>query len=231
LSDTGHEAIRRAIVETAREMNRKGINQGTAGNVSHRVEGGLLITPTSLPYDTMEPEDVVLLRNDGSYAGRHRPSSEWRFHRDILSARPDVNVVLHNHATFATTLACHERGIPPFHYMTAIAGGHDIRVSRYATFGTQALSDAVLEALEGRLACLMGHHGLLTIAPTLDTALWLAVEIETLSRMYVHALALGEPPRLPADEMDRVLEQMRRMSYGQAPDLDGINDTPRGEAA
>jgi L-fuculose-phosphate aldolase len=115
--------------------------------------------------------------------------------------------------------------------MTAIAGGHDIRVSRYATFGTQALSDAVLEALDGRLACLMGHHGLLTIAPTLDTALWLAVEIETLSRMYVHALALGEPPLLAADEMDRVLEQMRRMSYGHAPDLDGINDTPRSEAA
>ncbi len=231
MSDNGHEAIRRAIIETAREMTRKGINQGTSGNISHRIEGGLLITPTSQPYETMEPEDLVLLREDGSYLGRHRPSSEWRFHRDILKARPDVNVVLHNHATFATTLACHERGIPPFHYMTAIAGGHDIRVSRYATFGTQALSDAVLEALEGRLACLMGHHGLLTIAPTLDTALWLAVEIETLSRMYVHALALGEPPHLPAEEMDRVMEQMRRMSYGHAPDLDGINDTPSEAAA
>ena len=231
MSDIGHEAIRRAIIETAREMNRKGINQGTSGNISHRVEGGLLITPTSQPYETMEPEDLVLLRQDGSYAGRHRPSSEWRFHRDILKERPDVNVVLHNHATFATTLACHERGIPPFHYMTAIAGGHDIRVSRYATFGTQSLSDAVLEALEDRHACLMGHHGLLTVATTLDTALWLAVEIEVLARMYVHALALGEPPHLPAEEMDRVQEQMRRMSYGQAPDLDGINDTPRGEAA
>ncbi len=231
MSDIGHEAIRRAIIETAREMNRKGINQGTSGNISHRIEGGLLITPTSQPYETMEPEDLVLLRQDGSYVGRHRPSSEWRFHRDILTARPDVNVVLHNHATFATTLACHERGIPPFHYMTAIAGGHDIRVSRYATFGTQGLSDAVLEALEGRQACLMGHHGLLTVATTLDTALWLAVEIEVLARMYVHALALGEPPHLPAEEMDRVLEQMRRMSYGDAPDLDGINDTPRGEAA
>lgn len=219
--------LRSAIIETARAMNRKGINQGTSGNLSHRVEGGLLITPSGLPYETMAPEDIVELRWDGSYAGRHRPSSEWRFHRDILQRRDDVNVVLHNHATYATALACHERGIPPFHYMTAVAGGHDVRVSAYACFGTQELSDAVLEALEGRQACLMGHHGMITIARTLETALWLAVEVETLAKMYVHALAIGEPPHLPPHEMDRVIEQIRRMSYGQAPDLEHVTDTPR----
>jgi L-fuculose-phosphate aldolase len=175
----------------------------------------------------MEPADVVALRVDGTYRGRHRPSSEWRFHRDILEARPDVDVVLHNHATYATALSCHERGIPPFHYMTAVAGGHDVRVSAYACFGTQELSDAVLTALDGRSACLMGHHGLVTVAKTLEKALWLAVEIETLAKMYVHALAIGEPPHLPPEEMDRVVEQMRRMSYGRAPDLDHVADTPQ----
>lgn len=222
-----HAEIRKGIVQTAREMNRTGINQGTSGNLSHRVEGGLLITPSGLAYDGMEPADLVLLRFDGTYEGRHRPSSEWRFHRDILLGRDDVDVVLHNHAAYATTLACHERGIPPFHYMTAIAGGHDIRVSAYACFGTQALSDAILIALEGRAACLLGHHGMVTVGASLEKALALAIEIENLAKMYVHALAFGEPPHLSTEEMDQVVEQMRRMSYGEAPDLDGIADTPK----
>ncbi len=219
-------ALRQAIIDTCNAMTARGINQGTSGNVSHRIDGGLLITPSGVPYETMRPEDIVALRFDGSYEGAHRPSSEWRFHRDILQARDDVDVVLHNHATFATTLSCFERGIPPFHYMTAVAGGHDIRVSPYACFGTQALSDRVLAALEGRFACLMGHHGLVTVAETPAKALWLAVEVETLARMYVHALAIGEPPHLPPHEMDRVLEQMRRMRYGHAPDLDDDRETP-----
>jgi L-fuculose-phosphate aldolase len=225
--DDGERALRQAIIDTCREMNARGLNQGTSGNLSHRVGGGLLITPSGVPYETMEPEDIVLLRFDGTYRGRHRPSSEWRFHRDILQARADVEVVLHAHATYGTALSCHERGIPPFHYMTAVAGGHDIRVSAYACFGTQELSDAVLTALDGRSACLMGHHGLLTVATTLEKALRLAVEVEALAKMYVHALAIGEPPHLPPHEMDRVLERMHRMSYGQAPDLDDVADTPR----
>jgi L-fuculose-phosphate aldolase len=222
-----HKGLRKAIIATARRMNATGINQGTSGNLSVRVPEGLLITPTSLPYEIMRPEDIVELALDGSFRGRHRPSSEWRFHRDILKAREDVDAVLHCHATYCTTLAVHERGIPPFHYMTAVAGGPDIRCSRYATFGTQALSDAVLEALDGRTACLMGHHGLLAIAKTLDKALWLAIEVETLAKMYVHALAIGEPPHLSVAEMQKVAEQMRRMSYGRAPDLDEVKDTPR----
>ena len=229
--DDSEHGLRQAIIDTCREMNAKGLNQGTSGNVSHRIDGGLLITPSGVPYETMAPDDVVALGLDGTYRGRHRPSSEWRFHRDVLAARSDVDVVLHSHATYATALSCHERGIPPFHYMTAIAGGHDIRVSAYACFGTQELSDAVLAALAGRSACLMGHHGLLTVAKTLEKALWLAVEVETLAKMYLHALTLGEPPHLSAAEMDRVAEQMRRMSYGGAPDLDHVADTPRAAGA
>jgi L-fuculose-phosphate aldolase len=222
------------MVDICRRMNSTGINQGTAGNLSARIDGGsggFLITPTSMPYDRMTPEDIVEMGFDGSYVGRHRPSSEWRFHRDILKSRTDIDVVLHCHSIYATTLACHHKTIPSFHYMTGVAGGTTIRCARYATFGTQALSDNAIEALDGRLACLLGQHGQISLGTTLEKALWLAVEVETLSRLYVQALTLGDPPVLSDEEMARVLEQMKKMSYGQPPDADGINDVPRPKAA
>eukprot|EP01037_Dinobryon_pediforme_P011900 gene11900-11992_t len=211
-------------------MNSSGINQGTAGNLSLRLDSGFLITPSSLAYDVMQPEDIVEMDFDGTYVGR-RPSSEWRFHRDILKNRTDMNVVLHCHSMYATTLACHHKTIPSFHYMTGVAGGSTIRCAKYATFGTQALSDAALIALEGRIACLLGQHGQISLGKNLESALWMAIELETLSRMYVQALTLGEPPILPEDEMERVIEQMRRMSYGQAPDSEGTNDVARPRTA
>jgi L-fuculose-phosphate aldolase len=223
-----HE-IRERIVETCRAMERAGINQGTAGNLSVRHGEGFLITPSSLSYDRMTAEDVVEMGWDGTYAGR-RPSSEWRFHRDILAARGDVEVVLHCHSVHATAVACHHRAIPAFHYMVGIAGGTTIRCARYATFGTQALSDAALEALEGRMACLLGQHGQIALGRTLEGALFMATEVETLARLYVNALVIGEPPVLPDDEMARVIEQMRRMSYGLGPEPEGTNDVARPRA-
>jgi len=217
---------RRAMVETCRKMNSTGINQGTAGNLSLRVSSGFLITPSSLPYDTMTAEDIVEMAFDGTYTGR-RPSSEWRFHRDILKARTDIDVVLHCHSIYATTLAVHHKTIPSFHYMTGIAGGNTIRCARYATFGTQALSDAAIEALEGRLACLLGQHGQISLGKNLESALWLATEVETISRLYVQALTLGEPPILSDEEMERVIAQMERMSYGFGPEPEGSNDVAR----
>ncbi len=135
--------------------------------------------------------------------------------------------MLHCHSIYATTLACHHKTIPSFHYMTGVAGGTTIRCAPYATFGTQALSDAALAALEDRLACLLGQHGQISLGKTLDAALALGIEVETISRLYVQALTLGEPPVLPDDEMARVLQQMKNMSYGQAPDLDGVDDVAR----
>ena len=129
-------SLRRDMIATCRRMNELGIDQGTSGNLSVREDDHILITPTSLPYDEMQPDDIVRLELDGRHAGR-RPSSEWRFHRDILAARRDVNAVLHCHSSFATTLACHHRGIPAFHYMIVVGGGADIRCAPYATFGTQ----------------------------------------------------------------------------------------------
>jgi len=225
-------ALRRDMVATCRQMNATGINQGTAGNLSVRLDAEhFLVTPSSLPYDKMQPADIMKMGFDGTYEGKHHPSSEWRFHRDILRARPDIDVVLHCHSMYATTLAVHHKPIPSFHYMTGVAGGTTIRCARYATFGTQALSDAALEALEDRLACLLGQHGQISLGRDFAAALWLANEVETLSRMYVQALVLGEPPVLDDAEMGRVIEQMRRMSYGQMPEPDGANDVARPKAA
>ena len=223
-------AQREEMVAICRRMNSSGINQGTAGNLSLRVGKGFLITPSGLPYDTMTPDDIVEMDFDGTYVGR-RPSSEWRFHRDILKARNDIDVVLHCHSVYATTLACHHKTIPSFHYMTGVAGGTTIRCAEYATFGTQALSDNALVALKDRLACLLGQHGQISLGRNLEAALWLAIEVETLSRMYVQALTLGEPPVLSDEEMARVIEQMRRMSYGLAPDAEGTNDLARPRQA
>jgi L-fuculose-phosphate aldolase len=223
---TSDADLRIRMVETCRKMNATGINQGTAGNLSARSGTGFLITPSSLPYDVMQPEDIVEMGWDGTYAGR-RPSSEWRFHRDILRARPDIDVVLHCHSCYATSVACHHRTIPAFHYMVGVMGGNTLRCARYATFGTQALSDAAIEALQDRKACLLGQHGQISLGKDLDAALWMAVEVETLARMYIQACALGEPPVLPDDEMERVIAQMTRMGYGLGPEPEGSNDIAR----
>lgn len=218
--------LRTAMIETCLRMERAGLNQGTSGNLSVRHGDGFLVTPSSRPYDRMTPEDIVAMGWDGTYEGR-RPSSEWRFHRDILRARADVEVVLHCHSVCATTLACHHRAIPAFHYMVAVAGGTTVRCAPYATFGSQALSDAALEALEGRLACLLGQHGMIALGGSLEKALWLAVEVEMLARLYLQTLVMGEPPVLPDEEMERVIEQMRRMSYGLGAEPEGSGDMAR----
>lgn len=231
MTGTADRASRIEMIDICRRMTSSGINQGTAGNLSLRQGDTFLITPSSLPYDDMQPEDIVEMDFEGTYSGPRRPSSEWRFHRDILAARDDVNVVLHCHSIYATTLACHHKTIPSFHYMTGVAGGTTIRCAKYATFGTQALSDNALEALEGRLACLLGQHGQISLGPNLEKALWLAVEVETLSRLYVQALTLGDPPILSDEEMARVLQQMKQMDYGYSPDLEGVNDIARPRSA
>lgn len=221
--------LRQQIIDTCCRMNDLGLNQGTAGNISVRVADGFLITPSSLAYDCMTPDDIVLMDFSGQYHGR-RPSSEWRFHRDILAQRPDVDVVLHCHSVHATALACQHRPIPAFHYMVGVAGGTTIRCAAYATFGTQALSDAALRALDGRLACLLGQHGQISLGKSLDHAIWLAKEVETLAQLYLLALTLGEPPVLDDAEMARVIGQMERMSYGFGPEPEGSVDIARPAA-
>lgn len=217
--------LRAELIAVARRMNAVGINVNKAGNVSVRctrgAREGLLVTPTGLAYDALEPADLVFLplaaaRTDddapAGAVGRRAPSSEWRFHVDILRERPEFAAIVHTHSPAATALACHGLGLPAFHYMVALAGGKDVRCAEYATFGTQALSANALAALAGRSACLLAHHGVIACGASLDAALALAIEIEHLARIYLQARTLGEPPRLPDDEMARVLEKFGR--YG-----------------
>jgi L-fuculose-phosphate aldolase len=208
-----HRALRAEIIAIARRMNDLGINQGKSGNVSHRIPGGLLVTPTGMDYGSLKPADIVAMEFDGRHRGSRLPSSEWRFHRDILAARPEANAVVHTHAMFATTLACLGREIPPFHYMIAVAGGDTIRCAPYATFGTAALSRHAVAALKGRKVCLLANHGMIAIGASLKAALALAVEVETLAAMYWRALQVGKPKLLVRAEMARVIEKFK--TYGQ----------------
>jgi len=212
MTKTAHLALRRQIVDTCRRMNALGVNQGTSGNVSARIRGGLLITPSGVPYDAMTPEGIVALAPDGTVTQGGKPSSEWRFHVDILAARPDAGAIVHTHSIHATALSCLRRDIPAFHYMVAAAGGDTIRCARYATFGTQELSDHALAALDGRRACLLANHGVIATGRDIAAALALAVEVETLAHQYLLALQVGKPTILSAAEMRRVVEKFR--SYG-----------------
>ncbi len=201
------------VLATARAMNASGINRGSAGNVSVRCEDGFIITPTGMAYEACSAADMVRVGADGTAAGRRKPSSEWRFHRDIYAARPEAGAVVHTHSPFATALACQEQGVPAFHYMVARFGGADVRCAAYATFGTQELSDAMIGALDGRCACLMAHHGMVVFGRDADHALELAVELETLCEQYWRVLQLGAPRLLSAAEMTRVMA--RFATYGQ----------------
>ncbi|RUX28755.1 MULTISPECIES: L-fuculose-phosphate aldolase [unclassified Mesorhizobium] len=204
--------VRQAIIDACIEMNALGINQGTSGNISCRHGEGMLISPTSTPYDTLVPEDIVFMGWDGEVDGRLPPSSEWRFHLDIMKARPEVNAVVHAHPTYCTTIAIMGRKIPAIHYMVAVAGGSDIRCAPYATFGTAELSAHAVEALRGRKACLLAQHGMIAVGSSLAQAMWLAVEVETLARQYHGALQIGEPPILSDEEIENVIKRMA--SYG-----------------
>ena len=205
---------RQSIIDACLRMNQLGINQGTSGNISLRHDDGMLITPTSVPYDAMQPDQIVFMKLDSAPAAGQRPSSEWRFHRDILNARPEVNAVVHAHPPFATILAIMGLEIPAVHYMIACAGGDTIRCAPYATFGTEELSRHAVAALEDRSACLLAHHGLIVAGTSLPRAMWLAVEVETLARQYHGCLQIGTPRLLPKEEFENVLGRIA--GYGPA---------------
>ena len=211
-----HErAARQSLIDHCCAMNASGLSLNKSGNASLRWGGGLLITPTGRAYDRLQPEDIVFLEADGTCPpGQLLPSSEWRFHCDILRAFPGVHAVVHVHSPHATALACLGQGIPAFHYMVAVAGGDRIPCADYATFGTPELSRNVLHALDGGLhAFLMANHGQVATGKTLAEAYALAWEVENLARQYILARSLGATRDLPREEMARVLEKFRH--YGQ----------------
>lgn len=209
-------SLRSEIIATCKRMNAAGLNVGSAGNLSVRIDKGFLVTPSGIAYDDLVPENIVEMDVDGRYYGALVPTSEWRFHHAILKARPDVGVVLHSHATYCAILACCRLDIPPIHYMIAAAGGDVIKCSDYAPFGTPELSEMVLAALEDRNACLLGNHGVLVTGKSIEKAFCLLEEVENLAKTYVFTRLLGAGVPLDAPAMGVVLERFK--TYGKQPD-------------
>lgn len=228
--------LRKEIVEKCRWMNASGLNQGTSGNISARYEDAMLITPSGVPYDVMTPEMVALMplaAEEGAWEGPMRPSSEWQFHRDILRARPEIGGIVHTHSPYATALAITRRSIPACHYMIAAFGGPDIRCAGYARYGTKELSRLAVEALEDRMGCLLANHGMIAIGATLEKAMWLAVELETLARQYYMSLLIGGPVLLDDEQIAEARAGFA--TYGQAgvarPQKERAQSYPRGKNA
>jgi L-fuculose-phosphate aldolase len=210
----GDEKLRKAVIAASRALSRRGLTYGTSGNISvRRDQQHFFVSPTGMAYNALEPDDVPLMDLDGRWFGRCRPSSEWRFHRDILKSRDDVGAIVHTHSRYATALACSARGIPAFHYMVAVAGGLDIRCAPYHTFGTQELSNAALAALNGRRACLLENHGVIAVGANLRAAVALAGEVENLAAQYCAALTVGDVRILNEEAMREVIEKFH--TYGK----------------
>jgi L-fuculose-phosphate aldolase len=198
--------VRREIVAVAQAIDRAGFCPSKSGNVSARVAGGLLITPSGLPYAKTQPEDLIHLSLDGTVlSGARKPSSEWPFHTEIYKARPDAQAIVHTHSPRASALSCARRGIPAFHYMIALCGGADVRCAAYATFGSPELAANAVVALEGRKAVLLANHGVIALGGTLAGAHQIVAEVENLAGQYLDLLAAGlEPVILDGEEMARV---------------------------
>ena len=209
-----HEALRGAVVATARELDVAGLMPNKSGNVSCRTRGGFLITPSGVPYRLLEPGQVVQVGAEGVVqAGGGRPSSEWRMHAALYAGRPDVHAIVHTHSPRATALACARRGIPAFHYMIALAGG-PVRCVPYATFGSAELAANALRGLDGRRATLLANHGVVAVGSSLDRASAVATEVENLAQQYLELLAAGlEPAILEEEELARVIAKF--VDYGR----------------
>lgn len=208
--------LREDLVATARRMSELGLTPGMSGNVSVRSPVGMLVTPSGMPYAGLVADDAVDLRMDGTARpGQKAPSTEWRLHRDILAARKDVGAIVHTHSLYSTTLATLRRPIPALHYMVVLAGSDEIPCAEYATFGSPDLAVAAVRALGTGNACLLANHGMVALGETLDAALRLAAEVETLAAQYWHAVQVGQPHILDRDELLRVRAKMAE--YGQRP--------------
>ncbi|NOX15824.1 MAG: class II aldolase [Epsilonproteobacteria bacterium] len=207
-------SISKEIIQTCLKMESLGINQGTSGNISHRFKDGILITPSGVSYDLLKPKDIVFVpfSSKEDYKGEYPPSSELDFHFDVLKAKPEINCVLHNHSINATAMAICQMDIPAYHYMVAIGGGNKIPCAKYATFGTPELSQNIIKALDGYSACLLAHHGVVTIGANLKKALNIAIEVENLAKQYILARQIAEPKILSNKEMDKILEKFK--TYG-----------------
>jgi L-fuculose-phosphate aldolase len=209
--------LRQQLLSSSQQLASLGLNRGTSGNASIRADNelgqpGFLITPSGLAVEKMTAADMVWMDFAGNASGSQPPSSEWRFHLDILRHKPEVNAVVHTHSMFATTLSTLRRDIPAFHYMIALVGGDSVRCAPYALFGSQTLSDYALVALQARKACLLANHGMIAVGASMEQALNMTQEVETLCEQYLRALQVGEPHILSPQQMLEVQEKFK--TYG-----------------
>ena len=212
---------RNKIIEYSLKLNTTNLSPLRSGNISMRSKeaekDGYLITPSGKKYESLKPEDIVFMgfnEEEKKNETDNKPSSEWRFHRDIYINKKNAEAIVHAHSPHATAVSSHGKSIPPFHYMIALAGGEDIKCAEYATFGTDELSRNIIEALENRSACLMSNHGQVAFGKNLDQAFELAQEIENICHQYTIALKLGKPKILSFEEMKKVLEKAKDYKKG-----------------
>ena len=207
------------VVIFAQKLNITNLSPLRSGNISVRANNkgieGFYITPSGVKYETLKENDIVFVNKNGDYDEKKlKPSSEWRFHKDIYLKRPEANAIVHAHSPHATAVSAHNKDIPAFHYMIALAGGNNIKCAKYATFGSQELSDNILEALENRKGCLMSNHGQVTFGENLNSAFELAEELENICHQYINTIKLGEPKILSSNEMDIILEKIKNYKKG-----------------
>jgi len=203
------------IIKYANMLNSEKLSTLRSGNVSLRYKNGFLITPSGVKYSLLKVDDIVFVSLDGKFdETKNKPSSEWRFHRDIYSSKNEANAIVHAHSTHATAVSAHNKDVPAFHYMVALAGGNDLKCAKYATFGTQELSDNIINALKNRKACLMSNHGQVAFGDNLEQAFELAQEVENICHQYINAIKIGEPKILSSSEMDVILEKVKNYKKG-----------------
>jgi|TARA_Y100000992_G_scaffold148272_1_gene98783 L-fuculose-phosphate aldolase len=203
------------IIKYANMLNSEKLSTLRSGNVSLRYKNGFLITPSGVKYSLLKVDDIVFVSLDGKFdETKNKPSSEWRFHKDIYSSKNEANAIVHAHSTHATAVSAHNKDVPAFHYMVALAGGNDLKCAKYATFGTQELSDNIINALKNRKACLMSNHGQVAFGDNLEQAFELAQEVENICHQYINAIKIGEPKILSSSEMDVILEKVKNYKKG-----------------
>ena len=209
---------RKEVITYSIKLNTTNLSPLRSGNISVRsIENsveGFLITPSGKKYDTLKEEDIVFVSSDGNHDTNLKPSSEWRFHKDIYLKKPDAKAIVHAHSPHATAVSAHGKDIPAFHYMIALAGGDSIKCAKYATFGTQELSNNIIDALENRKACLMSNHGQVAFGENLESAFELAEELENICHQYINTIKLGDPKILSSSEMDVILEKVKNYKKG-----------------
>ena len=209
---------RKEVIKYSIKLNTIKLSPLRSGNISVRSEEdniqGFLITPSGKKYDSLKEDDIVFVSNDGNHDTNLKPSSEWRFHKDIYLKKLNAKAIVHAHSPHAAAVSAHGKDIPAFHYMIALAGGDSIKCAKYATFGKQELSNNIFDALENRKACLMSNHGQVAFGENLESAFELAEELENICHQYINTIKLGDPKILSSSEMDVILEKVKNYKKG-----------------